>query len=609
MKRGANRIWLSACLGAALFISACRVEYTPQLPNTESAGVTDFTFPEDAEPTIANLDYVKTQLLVQPYPGAEGDQVSAAIAASGATIAGGMAEVDLTVLTVREDALAQTAAALADSGLFETIHKNYLYSANLTPNDPSYLRQAYFTGMNLDDAWNLTTGNEQVLIAVVDTGVDAMHPDFGGKVLGGWSSDGAGTFEDVHGHGTAVAGVAAAVGNNGLGMAGVSWNSPIIAARVADRFGQSSSSDIAAGILWAAGNGAKVINVSFAPLWTDRVVRSAAQSAFARGSLVVISAGNGAGLSTVEGYTETVIVGAVNNDVLAPFSDRGPFVDLVAPGVSIRAPQRGGGYGVVSGTSFAAPIVSGVAALMWSVHPEMRPAVLRQLLLDSAVDLGPAGRDVSFGEGRVDALAAVQAAIANRDAIDVTPPALTLVRPRSGDTVQGKYIIMAEATDFSGLAEVVLSIDGLPYASDTRWPYFFIVDSNSFDAGAHELSIHALDQAGNQSQPIVLSVPFARWSEQNSATGSIRFRTPVDGATVTGNVLIQASVSDPDGLSVMEWLINNESFLVSRVSGTSSGVSYLWRADQSTPGEHRITIRLTDATGQSASASLSLTRR
>jgi subtilisin family serine protease len=592
-----------------LATGGCSYEYALP-PDTQPSGLTDYVFPEDADPTIAKLEYVSTQLLVQPYPGADADQTSAAVAAAGATILGGLPDVDVTVLSVPEGLLAQAAAVLADSGLFETVHKNYRYATGLTPNDPIYVRQAYLSPANLEAAWDQVTGSDQAIIAIVDTGVDATHPELAGKVLGGWSADGPAASNDVHGHGTAVAGVAAARGNNGAGIAGVAWNSPILPVRVGDESGQSTSSDIAAGILWAAANGAKVINVSFAPLWSDRVVRSAAQSAVNRGCLVVISVGNAGGFSPSAGYPEAVFVGASDQDAIASFSDRGPFVDLVAPGVMVRATEPGGSYGAVSGTSFAAPIVSGVAALMLSVNAELRPTILRQLLLDTAEDLGPAERDTSFGEGRVDAFAAVEAAIANRDLIDVTPPELALIRPTAaGEPIQGRYVMIADASDVSGVAEVVLSIDGLPYANDTRSPYLFVVDTNTFDPGEHEMALLALDQAGNQSPPLILTIPFLRYADQESQSSAIRFRSPVDGAVVSGNVLIQASVSHSNQLSVAEWFIDDRSVFVSTLSGTSSGVSYLWRAAEAGPGDHRVTIRVTDSSGQSSTASLSLTRR
>ena len=128
-----------------------------------------------------------------------------------------------------------------------------------------------------------------------------------------------------------------------------------VAVRVGDEKGQASARHVATGILWTVNHGAKVVNVSFAPLWSNRVVQSAAQAAFQRGAIVVISAGNGGSTATATGYDEAIFVSAVGaTDVITTFSDRGPFIDITAPGEALLTTQRGGGYGPATGTSFAA---------------------------------------------------------------------------------------------------------------------------------------------------------------------------------------------------------------------------------------------------------------
>ena len=147
---------------------------------------------------------------------------------------------------------------LSESGLFETIQKNYLYLPEATPDDPLYARQTYLSRVGVPEAWNTTTGRSDIVIAVVDTGVSPNHVDLSSKLLDGWNVyDGNSTFDDVLGHGTMVAGIAAASGDNAEGVSGVSWTSPILPVRVGNADGLSSGRHIAAGILWAAGQGSQ----------------------------------------------------------------------------------------------------------------------------------------------------------------------------------------------------------------------------------------------------------------------------------------------------------------------------------------------------------------
>ncbi len=568
----------------------------------------DVVFAEDADSAIASLPFVESELLVQPYPGANPKALAEVYSRVGAVVIDEIADIDLAVLAVPAGRLRGTAEALAESGLIETVQKNYLYEPDALPNDPLFDRQTHLEQVDAATAWDTTIGSTDVVIAIVDTGVYANHPDLRDKIIEGWNVyDDNADFDDVLGHGTQVAGVAAADSDNGEGVSGLSWKSPILVVRAGDRRGMSTGRHIAAGILWAASHGAKVINVSFAPLWSDRVVRAAAQVAFGRGCFVVISAGNGGGVTRATGYTEALFVGAVNDvGEIASFSDRGPFVDLVAPGTGIRSTTMDGDYGMTNGTSFSAPIVSGVAALVWSVSPDLRPASIRQILLGSAVDLGEAGRDSVYGHGAVDAAAAVREALAFALAPDSKPPSLDVVRPINGEALTGPYLATATATDTSGVADVALSIDGIALATDVRSPYRFVIDTAAFDEGRHELSFVATDSVGNVSLTETVVVTFAPSTSGGRGGGEITFTSPAADSTVSGTVIIQASVADADGLSVIEWFVDGESVFVTSLTGLSSGVTYAWSSSSATPGPHTITITITDTRGRRTTGSIRL---
>jgi subtilisin family serine protease len=577
--------------------------------DTAPPNATEILFTEDADPTVAALPFAEDELLVQPYPGADGQALAALYADVGATVAEELADIGMTVLQVSPDGFYMVAQRLAESGLIETVQKNYVYEANEVPNDPMFDRQVHLAQIHAEDAWDMTVGSEEVIIAIVDTGVYQGHTDLAYKVIGGWNAyNGNSDYSDVQGHGTLVAGVAAAHTDNGTGVAGVAWDCPLLAIRVSNDLGQSSARHIAAGILWALANGADVINVSFAPLWSNRVVRAAAQEAYNRGALVVISAGNSGTTTLSRGYSEALFVGAITaSGGIASFSDRGPFVDLVAPGTGIRSTEYDGGYGLANGTSFSAPSVSGVAALAWSVNPDLRPVSIRTAILATAVDLGAEGKDSLHGFGAIDAVAAVEAAALTVFEADDTSPTVQVIRPSGGADIYGRYAALATASDQWGVADVVLSVDGVPYATDTRSPYRFVIDTSRFPPGPHELSFVATDLAGNASEAETLTVTFRTSSGSTSeSSATITFSTPSDGATVSGNVSIRATVTDSDGLVTVEWLVDGTSVLVSTASGTSCGVSYTWRTGSEESGAHTITLMATDTMGNRTTNDLDL---
>jgi subtilisin family serine protease len=572
----------------------------------------DVLFTEDADPRIASLPYAKDELLVQAYPGADRGALSSLYADVGGVVVEVLAEIDTTVLGVPVEAFDSIAKLLANSKLIETVQKNYETEANRTPNDPLFTYQGHLTQVHTDDAWDMTVGLKEIIVAIVDTGVDASHPDLEDRILTGWNVyDDNGDFDDVAGHGTLVAGVVAAASDNALGVAGMTWNCPILAVRATDESGRASARDVAAGILWALANDAKVINVSFAPLWSNRIVQAAAQEAFNRGSLVVISAGNGGGTTVSPGYDEALFVGAVTwTGGIASFSDRGPFVDLVAPGTAIQSTQQAGEYDMANGTSFAAPIVSGVAALAWSVNPDLRPVSVQSAILATAVDLGTRGEDDFYGLGLVDAAAAVEKAADTLYEWDWSPPTVRVSRPIEGAVLSGRDAARVTAVDPWGVADVVLSIDGVAYATDTRAPFRFVIDTAEFQTGSHELAFVATDLAGNTSGAETVTVTFrTSYYRASSDPSGIIFSAPHDGAEVSGDVQIQATVTDADGLATLEWFVDGDVALVNSVSGTSSGVAFLWRTDDVDPGRHSIMLVVTDAEGQQTAGQLELVVR
>lgn len=284
------------------------------------------------------------------------------------------------------------------------------------PNDPNYGGQWHHSKIGCPAAWDIQTGNANLVIAVCDTGVDSAHPDLAPNLLTGYNSDdGTTNTADIHGHGTAVAGTAAAVGNNGAFGTGVSWRAKILPVRITnDPSGIAYMSRMAAAITYAADNGAKVINLSYETYNASRTalsptVLAACDYAASKGACAVICAGNlSMNPAGADDPVNAIYVAATDaNDARASFSNFGAFIDIAAPGVNIFTTKRGNGYGSWNGTSFSAPIVAGVLALMFAANPSLTVAQARQLLFENAVPLGNADW---FGAGRVNAYAAVNAA-------------------------------------------------------------------------------------------------------------------------------------------------------------------------------------------------------
>ncbi|TWT45521.1 Thermophilic serine proteinase precursor [Phycisphaerae bacterium RAS1] len=295
--------------------------------------------------------------------------------------------------------------------------------ASTIPNDPNFAVQWGLdnTGqlggvpdadLDVPETWDYTTGAATVTIAIVDTGVQADHPDLAGKVLPGWNTyNNNSDTTDPHGHGTFVAGVAAAIGNNGVGVAGMNWNARILPVRCVSPAGSGTESQCAAAIVWATDNGADVISMSLQYYSGTALLRDAVAYAYDSGVLPIAAAGNGQGpiVAFPARFPKCMAVSATNrNDALWPGSNYGPEMDVSAPGQEVYSLWKNSGYQLLSGTSMATPHVSGLASLLLSIDPSLLPVELESALISTVTDLGPEGFDDEFGWGRVNALAAVR---------------------------------------------------------------------------------------------------------------------------------------------------------------------------------------------------------
>lgn len=285
------------------------------------------------------------------------------------------------------------------------------------PNDPYYPYQWGLPMIEVNYAWDIITGNESTIVAVVDTGVDYTHNDLGavdGSI--GWDfANGDNDPMDDNGHGTHVAGIIAATINNNEGVVGVAPGITIMPVKVLNAQGTGWTSDIASGIAYAADNGAQIISLSLGSWFPSKTLENATRYAvFDKGCILFAASGNdGLQLNTYPAaYRWVVAVGSVGYDGnRAWYSNYGDFVALVAPGGSsdsnlshdILSTLPGNNYGYAAGTSMATPHASGVAALYWSYNPAMANIDVARAMIHNADDLGTPGKDIYYGYGLVDA--------------------------------------------------------------------------------------------------------------------------------------------------------------------------------------------------------------
>lgn len=322
----------------------------------------------------------------------------------------------------------------------------------VTIDDPLAPEQHALEMLDLYDAWTITTGSKDVTVAVIDTGIDIYHEDLRHNIdplSYNATTDQVGLehLTDVDGHGTMVAGVITAAKNNGLGIAGAApgVNLLVIKAELNEN-GYFAWFDLAEAIFYAAFNGADVINMSLSGGQDSGNVRRAINTAVDRGAVIVASAGNSAS-STPEypaAFPNTIGVSSVDADyTLSSFSNWGIRVRVTAPGRNIYTTIRGNGsetspssrYGRVNGTSFSAPYVSAVLALIKSQFPDLDREAWIEQLYRSSVDLGEPGFDHYFGHGLVNAYHALH------------PVVRLTLEPNNGESTSTQYVTSSQSVD------------------------------------------------------------------------------------------------------------------------------------------------------------------
>ncbi|WP_433793392.1 S8 family serine peptidase [Actinoplanes sp. CA-252034] len=468
---------------------------------------------------------------------------------------------------------AVTAALKADPNVEYVQVDPQVEKSDVTTNDPwiTQKRQPELAQMNVPAAWETTTGSA-ITVAVVDTGVNT-YGDLAGKVLAGYDfhNNDSSTWDD-EGHGTMVASLIAATPNNGKGMAGVCAQCRILPVKVLGKSGLGYHSDIAKGIIYAAQKGAKIINLSLGGTATSAVLKDAVAYANGKGALVVAAAGNEDTdvRSYPAAYADVLAVGATDTRTGGTartwFSNYGSWVDVAAPGIT-AAMKSDGVYCwdsrqscwvkkydprtgklvyddyAVQGTSFSAPLVSGVAALVASQRPNYSGGSLRYAIISSA------RKDNSWTQyGTVDAAAALTRGT------DGTPPAATGLAPAANAKVRGNVAITPTGLtdDWFGVRNVNLYVDGKWHSWDYTAPFAPVLKTGTRN-GAVKVQLLVYDKAGNH-----VWLP-ARWyTADNLAPSASITKAPANKAKVKGTVKVYAKAADRSGISKVQLIVNGK---------------------------------------------------
>lgn len=485
------------------------------------------------------------------------------------------------------------------------VEPNFILRNQLTPNDPRYGNQWHYGKMNLADAWDLTTGErsdgQPVVIAILDTGVYLAHEDLRDKLLPGYDfHDKNSDPDELNGnnswHGTHVAGTAAAATNNGIGVAGVSWQAKILPVRVLGDNG-GSSYNVMQGVRYAAGlsndsgtvpeHPADVINLSLGGGGFSRTTQELYLKLHQAGTFVVAAAGN-ANTDTPmypAAYDGVLSVSATNcHNELSSFSNFGSTISLAAPGGDNNSTScgpfvsgailstvgsgsgstRSSSYGLLIGTSMAAPHVSGVVALMRAIYPDLTPADFDRLLQENALtdDLGDPGRDDKFGYGLINAAKAVQAAqtLASQNA---QWSAQVIAEPGTLNLKQESTAVLELSQEGDGQAPAVLS-----WHSPADWLSATAIDVDERGLGSYEVHIDRnLFNEGDYGNHFSTLV-FALEDESELAVGvHIQVGTATESAPVYV-ILLDANSRTPVYQTLAQW---HNSELLYQLEGIAPG--------------------------------------
>ena len=433
-------------------------------------------------------------------------------------------------------------------------------AVGITPNDPLWSNQGTLRSIGVPEAWTASTGASSAVIAVIDTGVDPTS-DLGGRLMAGYDfvntdADPA----DDNGHGSDVASVIAAGGNDSLTMAGVCWSCRILPVKVLDGAGSGYMSDVASGIVWATNHGATIINLSLGSPQSDPSVSAAVTYAVNHDVVVVAAAGNDGTTNRSYPGADVGVLSVAASDpsnALYSWSQRGSsWVDVAAPGCNVA--DGGGMPGTFCGTSSATPVVAGTVGLLRSINSAASQTAVVNAVMSTAVPLSTAGQVAS---GRIDAAAAATSITGSSSSstsvpappaapVDHDAPSVSI--EAEGRLVSGAVHTRVHASDPSGIAVVTLRTGSTVLGSAGVGPDGVAVvdwDSASYGDATIVLSADAADGVGNHAQA-------SGSVTVDNASPTSRIYGPPNGRTMKGPFGLTVAGSDGNGAQVTIVVVN-----------------------------------------------------
>lgn len=539
--------------------------------------------------------FAKGQILVGKKKSSGRGDFDAAISAEGVSSTATLVNLDVDIVKVPPGREKDMVARLKGNKHVEFAEVDEEMEPAATVSDPSVGSQWHIAKINAPAAWDYTLGGG-VKIAILDSGVDGTHPDLAPQMVAGWNFyDNNSNTADVRGHGTAVAGAAAAAANNGVGVAGVAGGAKIMPLRIADSTGYALWSTAAQAINYAADHGARVANLSFVGAAASSTIQSAASYLRSKGGVLFVAAGNSGAVDNTSPTNLMQVVSATDeSDQLASFSTYGSFVTVSAPGNNILTTAMGGGYQYWWGTSLATPVAAGTAALIIASRPDFTPAQIDSTLKSSATDLGGGGTDPYFGAGRINAGAAVALAGGASTPGDSTAPTVAITSPASG-SVSGTTTVTVGASDNVGVTRVDVKVNGTTIATDTTAPFSVSWNTTTLANGSVALTATAYDAAGNSATSSNVYVTVANG---DATPPSVSILSPSGGATVAGQVTVTANASDNIGVTRLDFRIDGATVATTN----ASPYQFVWATTQYANGAKTLTATAFDAAGNQATS-------
>lgn len=556
-----------------------------------------------ANPPEHSSAFAKGHILVQPQPGLSEQNFQKILGKHKARSKGKLNQLRTHIINVPANAEQAIVKALSNNPNIEFAEVDLLVKpSEIIANDTYYNNAWHLNKMQLPTAWETAKGNGTV-VAILDTGVNSNHTDLSANMIAGWNSVSSNNdTSDIYGHGTKVAGVVAAISDNNNGVTSIAWHASIMPIRITnDSSGYAYWSDIANGLTWAADNGADIANISY-QVTISSSVTNAAQYMRNKGGLVVASAGNGgADLNCTDNPSIITVSATDSADNKASWSDYGNCIDVSAPGSGIWTTTQSGGYGAVSGTSFASPATAATLALMKSANINLSNDELENILEASADKSKNGGVFNSYyGHGRVDAAAAV-AMVVNAPTLDQEAPTVAITSPTENSVQKGTFNITANAQDNMAVSSVSLYANGVLIGTDTVAPYSANFNSTNIADGSVAFTAQAYDATGNQGNSSTYWLTIDNITDvADTIAPSVSITNLVNGISITGTQAIKVSATDNTAVTKIELYIDGQL----KTQTTESTLSYSWNTRKVANGYHTIVTKAFDAAGNQNQTSI-----